>query len=168
MLGELFPGFHEELMAAGTPVLDYRDLSKTFFSIGGHQSLRTGGYTDPVPVFFPSRPLLESVVRQRVRVTANITLLEGHDVVDLTSTPAADRVTGVRVRSRDADTTHALATDLVVDATALAADLVVDATAGVRARRCSWRIWDTGAQPKTKSGCAWCIPVSCCGSRREH
>jgi 2-polyprenyl-6-methoxyphenol hydroxylase-like FAD-dependent oxidoreductase len=61
--------------------------------------------------------LLEGLVRRRVRETANITLLEGYDVVDLTSTTAQDRVTGARVRSRDGDSERVLASDLVVDAT---------------------------------------------------
>ncbi|MBV9318610.1 MAG: hypothetical protein JO106_01645 [Mycobacterium sp.] len=91
VLGELFPGFLDALVAAGAPVLDYSDLSKTFFSAAGHQFLRTGGFTDIPPAFFPSRPLLESLVRRRVRETANVTLLEGHDLVDLTSTPTHDR-----------------------------------------------------------------------------
>lgn len=52
-----------------------------------------------------------------MRETANITLLEGYNVVDLTSTTARDRVTGARVRSRDGDSERVLTSDLVVDAT---------------------------------------------------
>ena len=61
--------------------------------------------------------MLESLVRRRVRETANVTLLEGYDLVDLTSTPTRDRVTGAHVRSRDAESGQVLAADLVVDAT---------------------------------------------------
>jgi 2-polyprenyl-6-methoxyphenol hydroxylase-like FAD-dependent oxidoreductase len=117
ILAELFPGFLDELVAAGAPVFDYTDLSKVFSSLAGHQLMRTGGFRDIPPIFIPSRPLLESLVRRRVRETANITLLEGHDVVDLTSTTARDRVTGVRVRSRDGDSERVLTSDLVADAT---------------------------------------------------
>ena len=60
VLGELFPGFLDDLVAAGTPVLDYSDLSKAFVCAAGHQFMRTGAFTDIPPLFFPSRPLLES------------------------------------------------------------------------------------------------------------
>ena len=117
VLGELFPGFLDELVAAGTPVLDYSDLSKGFFCATGHQFLRTGGFTNIPPSFFPSRPLLESLIRRRVRETANVTLLEGYDLVDLTSTPTRDRITGAHVRSRDGESDQVLTANLVVDAT---------------------------------------------------
>jgi 2-polyprenyl-6-methoxyphenol hydroxylase-like FAD-dependent oxidoreductase len=117
VLAELFPGFLDELVRAGVPVLDYTDLSKVFVSLAGHQMLRTGAFRGIPPVFIPSRPLLECLVRRRVRETANITLLEGYDVVDLTSTTARDRVTGARVRSRDGGSERVLRADLVTDAT---------------------------------------------------
>jgi 2-polyprenyl-6-methoxyphenol hydroxylase-like FAD-dependent oxidoreductase len=117
VLGEFFPGFRDELLAAGTPVFDYSDLSKVHFSAGGHVLVRAGRFTNTAPLFFPSRPLVESLVRQRVRAMANVTLLEGHDVVDLTSSPTGDRVTGARVRSRRSDSEQVLTADLVVDAT---------------------------------------------------
>jgi 2-polyprenyl-6-methoxyphenol hydroxylase-like FAD-dependent oxidoreductase len=116
VLAELFPGFLDELVRAGAPVLDYADLSKVFVSLAGHQMLRTGAFRGIPPVFIPSRPLLECLVRRRVRETANITLLEGYDVVDL-STTARDRVTGARVRSRDGGSERVLRADLVADAT---------------------------------------------------
>jgi 2-polyprenyl-6-methoxyphenol hydroxylase-like FAD-dependent oxidoreductase len=117
ILGEFFPGFRDELLAAGTPVLDYSDLSKVYFSAGGHVLVRAGRFTDTAPLFFPSRPLVESIVRQRIRAIENVTLLDGYDVVDLTSSPAGDRVTGVRIRSHDDDSDQVLTADLVVDAT---------------------------------------------------
>jgi 2-polyprenyl-6-methoxyphenol hydroxylase-like FAD-dependent oxidoreductase len=117
VLGELFPGFLDELVAAGAPSLDYSDLSKAFSSIAGHPSMRTGGFTDIPALFLPSRPLLESLVRRRVRETTNVVLLEGHDVVDVTSTSTRDRVIGARIRSRDGHDAQMLAADLVVDAT---------------------------------------------------
>jgi 2-polyprenyl-6-methoxyphenol hydroxylase-like FAD-dependent oxidoreductase len=65
VLAELFPGFLDELVAAGAPVVDYTDLSKTLFSVGDHQMVRSGGFRDIPPAFFPSRPLLECLVRRR-------------------------------------------------------------------------------------------------------
>jgi 2-polyprenyl-6-methoxyphenol hydroxylase-like FAD-dependent oxidoreductase len=39
VLTELFPGFADELTAADVPALDYKDLSKAYFCIGGHPSM---------------------------------------------------------------------------------------------------------------------------------
>jgi 2-polyprenyl-6-methoxyphenol hydroxylase-like FAD-dependent oxidoreductase len=117
VLAELFPGFSEELIAAGAPVFDYTDLSKVYFCIGGHESMRTGALDGIPPVLIPSRPLLESLVRQRLRATAGVTVLEGCDVVDLTANPAGDRVTGARIRAHNGDGEQPLKADLVVDAT---------------------------------------------------
>jgi 2-polyprenyl-6-methoxyphenol hydroxylase-like FAD-dependent oxidoreductase len=77
VLAELFPGFLDELVGAGAPVFDYTDLSKVFSCVAGHQLVRTGAFRDIPPIFIPSRPLLECLVRRRVRETANIRLLEG-------------------------------------------------------------------------------------------
>jgi 2-polyprenyl-6-methoxyphenol hydroxylase-like FAD-dependent oxidoreductase len=118
VLAELFPGFLNELDEAGAPILDYSDLSQGFFSIAGHRSMRSGGFKDIPPLFIPSRLLLEGLVRRRLRAMANVTLLEGYDVVDLTSTTGRDRVTGARIRSRDgAGEERVLTSDLVADAT---------------------------------------------------
>ncbi|MGA8327971.1 MAG: 2-polyprenyl-6-methoxyphenol hydroxylase-like oxidoreductase [Mycobacterium sp.] len=116
ILAELFPGFLDDLVAAGAPVVDYTDLSEALFDVAGHQIVRHGGYRDIPPAYFPSRPLLECLVRRRVRETANITLLEHHDVITLT-TAAGDCVTGARVRSLDDAREHVVTADLVVDAT---------------------------------------------------
>jgi 2-polyprenyl-6-methoxyphenol hydroxylase-like FAD-dependent oxidoreductase len=113
----LFPGFAEELTAADVPALDYRDLSKAYFCIAGHPSIRTGAFRNVPPVAIPSRPLLESLVRQRLRATANVTLLEGYDVVDLTANPNGNRVNGARIRAHNGEGEQALDADLVVDAT---------------------------------------------------
>jgi 2-polyprenyl-6-methoxyphenol hydroxylase-like FAD-dependent oxidoreductase len=68
-----------------------------------------------------SRPLLEARVRQRVRALANVTVLDGHDVVDFDVD--AGRVTGVRVANRADAAGRSLACDLVVDATGRSARL---------------------------------------------
>jgi 2-polyprenyl-6-methoxyphenol hydroxylase-like FAD-dependent oxidoreductase len=114
VLDELFPGFLDELVAAGAPSFD-GDMSKLYLSNGGHLFPRSGRAKD-VPFFLPSRPLLESHVRRRVRAVANVTVLDGHDVVELTSTPPRDRVTGARVRARPDGGERVLGADLVVDA----------------------------------------------------
>jgi 2-polyprenyl-6-methoxyphenol hydroxylase-like FAD-dependent oxidoreductase len=114
VLDELFPGFLDELVAAGAPSFD-GDMSKLYLSNGGHLFPRSGRAKD-VPFFLPSRPLLESHVRQRMRAVANVTVLDGHDVVELTSTPPRDRVTGALVRARPNGSERVLGADLVVDA----------------------------------------------------
>jgi 2-polyprenyl-6-methoxyphenol hydroxylase-like FAD-dependent oxidoreductase len=117
VLEGFFPGFLDEVVAAGAPVVDFSDLSRVFCNSGGHQLVRSGGFRDVPPSFAPSRALLECLVRRRVRAIGNITVLDGHDVVELTSTAMRDRVTGARVRARDDDGDQVLAADLVVDAT---------------------------------------------------
>ena len=91
VLDELFPGFVDELVAAGAPSFD-GDMSKLYLSNGGHLFPRSGRAKD-VPFFLPSRPLLESHVRRRVRAVANVTVLEGNDVAELKSKPQRDGVT---------------------------------------------------------------------------
>ena len=54
--------------------------------------------------------------RRRLRETANVTPLEGHDVVEPTSTATRDRVTGALVRARPDGSERVLGADLVVDA----------------------------------------------------
>jgi 2-polyprenyl-6-methoxyphenol hydroxylase-like FAD-dependent oxidoreductase len=117
ILDELFPGFVDELKAAGVGSWDDGDLSRLWISVAGHQTVRLGRAQNPPPVLFPSRPVLEWTVRRRVKAITNVRFLEGHDVVGLMATPDRDRVIGARVvdRARDCGTT--LKADLVVDAT---------------------------------------------------
>jgi 2-polyprenyl-6-methoxyphenol hydroxylase-like FAD-dependent oxidoreductase len=117
VLAELFPGFTEELCCAGAPVLDYQDLSEGYFSLAGHESIRTGAFKNVPPALIPSRPLLESLVRQRLRAIGNVTLLEGYDVVELMPTSGGSRVAGALIRSHNGHGEQVLAADLVVDAT---------------------------------------------------
>jgi hypothetical protein len=65
-----------------------------------------------------SRPFLEGHVREAVLKLPNVTLVDGHDVCDLTATPDRRRVTGVRLaRHNGATPARMLSADLVVDAT---------------------------------------------------
>ena len=70
ILDELFPGFLDELVADGAPVWDDGDLSKLYFSFGGHEMLRSGKVAlDPkaLAMYMPSRPFLECHVRRRLQ-----------------------------------------------------------------------------------------------------
>jgi 2-polyprenyl-6-methoxyphenol hydroxylase-like FAD-dependent oxidoreductase len=120
-LNEFFPGFTEDLVGAGVPMLDYRDLSEMHMSAGGHVTTRSGSFVDIPPVFMPSRPLLESLVRQRLRAIGNVSLLDGYDVVELICNADGDRVTGARIRANSSGREHMLNADLVVDAMGRAA-----------------------------------------------
>lgn len=63
-----------------------------------------------------TRPLIESVVRDRVLAIDGVELLDGWSARELTTTEDRSRVTGVRLRfSADAQERRTLAADLVVD-----------------------------------------------------
>jgi 2-polyprenyl-6-methoxyphenol hydroxylase-like FAD-dependent oxidoreductase len=119
ILGQLFPGFLGELAGDGVSVWSDGDLTKLCLSAGGHRIVGSGRVPDCelMAIYYPSRPLLESRVRERLRAIPTVTILDGHDVMGLTSTPGRDRVTGVRLVSRDGGAEMTVTADLVVDAT---------------------------------------------------
>ncbi|MBJ7466002.1 MAG: 2-polyprenyl-6-methoxyphenol hydroxylase-like oxidoreductase, partial [Mycolicibacterium sp.] len=114
-LEDLLPGVSEELRSQGAPVLDSRDLSQAYLDINGHVLCRHGTVSDPeaIRVVLASRPLLESVVRERVRSLSNVTFLDGHDVIE--PTVSGRTVTGVKVASRRTKRTFEVPADVVVD-----------------------------------------------------
>jgi 2-polyprenyl-6-methoxyphenol hydroxylase-like FAD-dependent oxidoreductase len=119
ILDEFFPGLLKELVADGAPVWDDGDLSKLHLSFGGHEVLRSAKIAkEPaaLAVHMPSRPLLEWHVRQRLQSIGNVTILSGHDVTQLASTPDRRRVNGVRVVNRDDGAERELSADVVMDA----------------------------------------------------
>jgi 2-polyprenyl-6-methoxyphenol hydroxylase-like FAD-dependent oxidoreductase len=118
-LEELFPGILDELVEAGAPSMDYRDLSRLHFNMGGHLAVQSGSAEGlrALRAYTPSRPFLESHIRRRVRAIPNIAFLDNHDVVDVTSNTSRDRVTGARTVSRHSHSESELSADLVVDAT---------------------------------------------------
>ncbi|MGH3552265.1 MAG: 2-polyprenyl-6-methoxyphenol hydroxylase-like oxidoreductase, partial [Mycobacterium sp.] len=81
ILDDLFPGFLDELAAGGVACWDDGDFSRFCLSVAGHQLTQSGRSPNSPSVWFPSRPLLEWNVRRRVQAIANLTFLEGHDVV---------------------------------------------------------------------------------------
>src|SRR6516165_12328103 len=118
ILEEFFPGFLDELVAAGAPVWDDGELSKLYVSYGGNELPRTGtiaGDHKAMAIHVASRQLLECHVRRRVQAMANVTIHGGHDVAELTATADRSRITGVRVVKRDEGSHQELPADLVVD-----------------------------------------------------
>ena len=95
------------------------ELSKLYLSYSGHEVVRAGKFAGDhkaIAVYMPSRPFLECHVRRRLQAIANVTILGGQDVAELTSTADRNRVTGVRVVNRDDGAEQELTADLVMDA----------------------------------------------------
>src|SRR5262245_12489327 len=110
-LGELFPGFSQDLDEIGAVPL----------RVGLDVRMERPGY-DPFPQrdlgfrsYAMSRSAVEFAVRQRLRGCTNVVLEQQCRAVELVSRPAGDRVTGVRsvTASGQGDILDA---DLVVDA----------------------------------------------------
>ena len=115
ILDELFPGLLADLAAAGVPVL--ASPHEVWFSIGGHLLCRDGEGESEDRGYLPSRRHLEGQVRARVRALDNVSVRDRCAVAGLVTTPAQDRVTGVRVRPADREEDEEIAADLVADAT---------------------------------------------------
>jgi 2-polyprenyl-6-methoxyphenol hydroxylase-like FAD-dependent oxidoreductase len=119
IVGELFPGLLDELVAGGARVWNDGDLSRLCVCFAGHQLLRWGKIPDPssIVIHFAHRPFIEWSLRRKVQAIPHVQILQGRDVVRLTSTSRADRVTGVLAAPRDSGAQTTLVADLVVDAT---------------------------------------------------
>ncbi len=119
IVGELFPGFFDQLVADGAVKWDDGDLSRFWSTFGGHLMVRSATVPDPASLvdYHVSRPLLEFSVRKAVRAISNVEFLEGHDVVGLTADTDANRITGARLARQGVDGETVLTADLVIDAT---------------------------------------------------
>lgn len=111
----LFPGLLEELVADGAPTIS--SPAELRNNLGGHLLCMTGAYTELSETYQPSRPHLESAVRTRVMGLANVKLVDGCQVVGLTTSDDNARVLGVEVLYTGEATTDVIDADLVVDAT---------------------------------------------------
>jgi 2-polyprenyl-6-methoxyphenol hydroxylase-like FAD-dependent oxidoreductase len=113
ILDELFPGLLADLAASGAPVVGSpREL---WFSVGGHLLCRDGDGGEDRG-YLVSRPYLEGQVRRRVRALDNVSVRDRCAVAGLVTTPARDRVTGIRVLPAGGGDEE-IAADLVADAT---------------------------------------------------
>jgi 2-polyprenyl-6-methoxyphenol hydroxylase-like FAD-dependent oxidoreductase len=110
-LQDLFPGYSEDLLAAGgldiDTASDLRYHQRGDFLVEG---------PDRLPTFCASRPLFEALVRRRLAAREEVTLRGECQRTDYRFDEAAGRVTGVEIRDAD-DQRADLAADLVVDAT---------------------------------------------------
>ncbi|WP_194916956.1 FAD-dependent oxidoreductase [Catenulispora rubra] len=112
ILEDLFPGFVAEAEAAGAQTTDA--LGQVRLLLSGQRLLQTDIGLRSV---LCGRPLLESLVRARVRALDGVSFLERHDVIGLTATPDGRRVTGARIHADGREQETTLEADLVLDAT---------------------------------------------------
>lgn len=114
---ELFPGLLDELVADGAHCWNDGDLSRFHVFFGGHLVTRSGSIPNPRSLIthHASRPFIECHVRRRLRRIPNVSILDRHDIVDLTSSDG--RVTGALLHRHADHSAVVLEADLTVDAT---------------------------------------------------
>lgn len=110
IMEELFPGFKQELMDEGCSTFDEVKDTPWF----GRQGWRARRDSDVQLIGF-RRPLLEHIVRERVRAIDNVEIVTG-TVTELVGSDDNARVTGVRLLTPETNGAQTLAAELVVDA----------------------------------------------------
>ena len=113
VVGELFPGLLEDMVAAGGTKLE--DYTRAHLQLDGVHRLSRDLVVDPL--YQPSRPFLETAVRSRVRRLSTVDIRDGSEAVGLVTDGAGERVVGVRVVNHGGRAEEVLDADLVVDAT---------------------------------------------------
>lgn len=108
-LSDLFPGFGEDVVAAGGLIIDGASDLK-HYDEGDFLADGTGR----IPIYTASRPVFERIVRRRVADVDGVELRPNCRWTDYLTD--GDGVAGVAVASADGET-RTLAADLVVDAT---------------------------------------------------
>jgi 2-polyprenyl-6-methoxyphenol hydroxylase-like FAD-dependent oxidoreductase len=110
LIEELLPGFTAGLVARGA--LEGDILGNVRWYLNGRllRQAATG-----LTALSASRPLIETGIRTAVRRRADITVLDGYDIVGVGTTPDRRRVVGARVTSRRGEGSRVLPADLVVD-----------------------------------------------------
>jgi 2-polyprenyl-6-methoxyphenol hydroxylase-like FAD-dependent oxidoreductase len=111
-LTTLLPGLLDDLRSHGAHLI--RAAEFRFYLGGGRMA-----FDDPeLAISGATRPLIEGVVRERVRALPGVRIVDGSDVIGLATSAGHATVTGVRIRPRtdrrDVETVDA---SLVVDAT---------------------------------------------------
>ncbi|MFM1654303.1 FAD-dependent oxidoreductase [Brevibacillus sp. B_LB10_24] len=110
ILGRLFPGYEDDLLAKGAPT----SLNKTVHQMNQYGTM-VGQYPRNDIKF--SRAVLEWVLRKRINEIPHVRFLPKHDVVRLVTTQDRSAVTGVQVRERGArGEEKQLTADIVFDA----------------------------------------------------
>lgn len=112
-INQLFPGFFDELAAAGAVTCDFsRDLC---WYHGGVWKARP---KSNLVSYWQSRPFLEAHLLRRLKRDTNVRILDRHKVVGLCAKIDKSRITGVEVRAAEGGESPAefLPAALVVDA----------------------------------------------------
>ena len=107
---DLFPGYGEELIAAGGLVID---IASDLMIYQEGDFLADG--PTRLPMYCASRPVFEQVTRQRVAALDRVTVRDGYQFVDYLLDERASTVEGVTVRTPDGK--REIAAEVVVDAT---------------------------------------------------
>lgn len=108
----LFPDLFPALVEEGAIAADMgADLLWYQFGVGKVR------FKSGIRLYSQSRPWLEAQIRQRVASRANVRVLDGFEVVQLSSSADTRRITGVQIRSLEGERQQEeIAADLVVDA----------------------------------------------------
>jgi 2-polyprenyl-6-methoxyphenol hydroxylase-like FAD-dependent oxidoreductase len=120
-LEELFPGLNDDFIRGGSVPIRYNQDYRAELPNGHAMPQRDLGLVG----FTMSRPLIESILRQRLLEQPNITLLDRIRALDLVVGPNGRQVTAVHCASVKDDRRRSLSTEL---RGMLPADLVVDAS----------------------------------------
>lgn len=108
---ELFPGFTDEVLAAGG--IEFDPGRGLVWHIGGGYSTKT---TTDYRMLWATRPMFEWCLRRRVGSIGNVTIISGRAVRDLIVSEAGDRVIAVEVDDPDNGGETRIDADFVVDA----------------------------------------------------
>lgn len=104
-----FPGLFEEARTAGGLGADLTRDAHWCYDEGEHRRFASG-----LEGLLISRPLLEGIVRERVRNIPNVQFWDGCQVEDLISSSDHRRITGVKIYGETA--ARAVLADLIIDA----------------------------------------------------
>jgi 2-polyprenyl-6-methoxyphenol hydroxylase-like FAD-dependent oxidoreductase len=110
-LAELLPGFIDDLRNHGAHIIDAAEFR--FHLRDGRLALDDTS----LAISGATRPLIESIVRERVGALPGIRIVDGCDVLGLAASDDRARVTGARIRDRAGQEVETVGAALVVDAT---------------------------------------------------
>jgi 2-polyprenyl-6-methoxyphenol hydroxylase-like FAD-dependent oxidoreductase len=111
VLCAIFPGFREDLKAAGAVFLDMTGDHSAYMAGLWRPRIRCG-----IDFYAQSRPLLEWTVRERVLALPNVRILDGREVTSFQMSADNARVTGIRLQEPGGGQDETLEGELVVDA----------------------------------------------------
>lgn len=108
----LYPGISDELVEGGATLAGIEDVR--VYVLGWRKQLE-----DPERILAMTRPFFERTLARRARALNKVSVIEDAEAVGLTGTP--DLATGITIR--DANGTHDVAADFIVDARGRASNL---------------------------------------------